>query len=192
MIEKSLNRRLRGLIYLHRPRSNLVFTTVQEKTQCTWPEQYLNPVTALHVHAAKAIRGANNLSNLISLPVSLINHTPFFTCAITLSAIIHLAAYSVITYADGGSAVKERIRMEVGAMKSVSGVWPIACSILQQVKEVARGIFVFDPQSQNKSSETLNGVRDTSNALFDDDRWLDEMVNSSPDQDHGEQISLAY
>lgn len=158
-----------------------MFTSIQEKTQCTRPEQYLNPVTALHVHAAKAIRGANNLSNLISLPISLTDHTPFFTCTITLTTIIHLAAYSVIAYADGGNAVRERIQMEVGALKSISGIWPIAGNILQQVKAIAREIFILDPQNSNRSEPKTSHSQDEMDNFVNDEVWLHEMIDTIPD-----------
>lgn len=65
--------------------------------------------------------------------------------------------------------MKERIQMEIGAMKSISEVWPIAGTIFQQIKEVSRGIFIFDPQNRNKPSETFDGIQDDPSAFIHDE-----------------------
>lgn len=109
-------------------------------------------------------------------------HTPFFICTVTISAIIHLAAYSVIVYADGGASIRERVQMATGALKVLSGVWPIAGAILQQVKEIARGIFFLGPQGNSgratgKDHATATEV-DGGVAFINNDLWLDEMIES--------------
>lgn len=134
-------------IYLHRPRSSLIFAPIQESTPCTRPERWTAPVSAEHVHALKTIKAADNISSLITLPISLTNHSPFFTCTIALGTIAHLSAYSTIMYSDDGGLLKERIQLAIGALKRFGEIWPVAESILAQVKEVAKSVFAFDPAS---------------------------------------------
>lgn len=59
-------------------------------------------------------------------------------------------------------------------MKSICGVWPIAGKILDQVKEVARGIFIFDPRGQ-REAESL----DDPTTLVGDELWADEVLDLS-------------
>ncbi len=151
----------RGSVYLHRPRSDLVFAPIEEKTACTRPENYTTPITAHHIHSTKAIQAANKLSNLISLPVELTKHSPFFTCAITLSAIVHLSASSIPMYSDKSAVMRERVLLATGALKSLSVIWAVAGSVLQQVKEVARGVLAFDPNNLSTAvfaEEVNNGA----------------------------------
>jgi len=151
----------RASVYLHRPRSDLVFAPIEEKTACTRPENYTTPITAHHIHSTKAIQAANKLSNLISLPVELTKHSPFFTCAITLSAIVHLSASSIPMYSDKSAVMRERVLLATGALKSLSVIWAVAGSVLQQVKEVARGVLAFDPNNLSTAvfaEEVNNGA----------------------------------
>lgn len=74
--------------------------------------------------------------------------------------------------------------MEVGALKSMSGVWPIAGSILNQVKEVARGIFIFDPRSQ-RTAESLDRAGDDPTTLVGDELWADEVLDLSEGRELG-------
>ncbi|MCJ1468811.1 hypothetical protein MMC07_007441 [Pseudocyphellaria aurata] len=182
-----------AFIYLHRPRSNLLFATIQETTACTRPEEYVNPISSLHVHAAKAIHAANELSNLIALPFPLSRHTPFFTCTVTISAIIHLAAYSVSAYDDGGAALRERIQLSTGALKVLSAVWPIAGAILLQVKEVAREIFIFVPQANASRATSVNNVAaegDAGATLSNHGLWLDEKIDGLPEPDENGDVEF--
>lgn len=66
--------------------------------------------------------------------MNLVDHTPFFTCAMTLSAMVHLAAYSMLMFSDGGELLKQRIMAATGGLSRYEEVWPIARPILGQVR----------------------------------------------------------
>ena len=94
----------------------------------------------------------------------------------------------MIAYADGGVALRERIQMATGALKVLGGVWPIASAILQQVNEVARGIFSFRPQENSTRSTSIDHAAaaaggDDGITFTNDDSWLDEMIDRLPEQD---------
>jgi hypothetical protein len=132
-------------VYLHRPRSHLAMSAVPDDTSCTPARSYAFPVRALEFHTAKAIRAADTISKLLTLPTPLIRHTPFLTCVITMAAIVHLSACSFILYGDQGTLAKERIRLSIGALKTLDEVWPVAGQVLNQVKGVAREVFALQP-----------------------------------------------
>lgn len=132
---------------------------------------------------------------MIALPFPLSQHTPFFTCTVTISAIIHLAAYSVIAYDDGGAALRERIQMSTGALKVLSAVWPIAGAILLQVKEVAREIFIFRPQANSArttSADNLAAEGDARAAFTNDGLWLDETIDGLREQEDNGDVRFSY
>ncbi|KAL7271926.1 hypothetical protein RUND412_005288 [Rhizina undulata] len=128
-------------INLHRPKSHIAIALVPDDTSCTPPAQWSTSPKPIAQHTAKAINAANTISKLITLPCPLIKHTPFFTCVITLGAIVHLSACSWLLTGDEGFLAKERIRLGVGALKTLEEVWSVAGCVLQQVKSVAREVF---------------------------------------------------
>ncbi|KAI5841976.1 hypothetical protein DFP73DRAFT_528391 [Morchella snyderi] len=130
-------------IYLHRPKSHLAISLVPSDTSCTSPESWSTSTKPIAMHTAKAITAANTIAKLVTLPAPLIKHTPFFTCVITLAAIVHLSACSWLLTGDEGFLAKERIRLGVGALKTLGEVWSVADCVLMQVKGVAREVFAM-------------------------------------------------
>ncbi|KAK6340958.1 hypothetical protein TWF696_009271 [Orbilia brochopaga] len=130
-------------IYLHRPKSHLAISLVPDETSCTPPTQWTTTSKPVAFHTTKAIRAADAISKLVTLPTPLIKHTPFFTCIITLSAIVHLSACSWLLYGEEGYMAKERIRLSVGALKTLEDIWHIAQCVLMQVKVVSREVFAL-------------------------------------------------
>ncbi|KAI9846742.1 MAG: hypothetical protein M1838_001149 [Thelocarpon superellum] len=163
-----------SLIMLHRPRSDLVFANVADKTECTPPRSFANPISSYHIHSAKAIRAASGLSSLVTLPTSLLNHTPFFSCAIALGAIVHLSAYVTGCNENEARCSMQRIRLAVGALKTSKEVWPIAGTLFKQIKELARDAFVTSHAGGLRPVHppSQSGI----NLSEADDAWLNEFV----------------
>ena len=174
-----------ALICLHRPRSDLVFARILDATACTPPRRVAEPVTSQHMHSAKAIHAANALSNLITLPMTLSDHTPFFTCAITLGAIVQLSAYVTRHRESDFCAVTQRIRLAVAALKSSKESWAIAETLYQQVKDVARQAFAMTTQYAHDPLidavvQPPSNVPVSASIAGNDDLWLGEFVRGSP------------
>jgi hypothetical protein len=93
------------------------------------------------VHTAKAMQAARDISKLITLPCPLINHTPFFSCAVTMASIVFLSYWSFIATESGDAFIKENIRLNIGVLKTLGELWPIADTVLGQVKGVAKELF---------------------------------------------------
>ena len=99
------------------------------------------PSQAYETHTAKAIRAAEAISKLVTIPAPISRRTPMFTCVITMSSIVHLAYWSFFI-ADGEDAlVKEQIRLNVGGLKTLANYWPVAKVVLGQVRGVAQEMF---------------------------------------------------
>jgi hypothetical protein len=79
---------------------------------------------------------------LIKMPGSLMHHTPFFTCAITMAAVVYLSYWSFLATEGGDAVVKEHIRLNIGSLKTLAPFMPIAGKVLVQVQAVARDIFM--------------------------------------------------
>jgi hypothetical protein len=128
-------------MYLNRPRSHLAIPLIPDETLVTPPTSWHTSHKPVALHTARTIAAANNISKLVTLPTPIIKHTPFLTCVITLAAVVHLSACSWLLSGDEGFLAKERIRLGVGALRSLGGVWGVAGSVLKQVKGVAREVF---------------------------------------------------
>jgi hypothetical protein len=99
------------------------------------------PGESYNVHASKTIQAAQDISKLITLPVPLARHTHFFTCVVTLASIVHLSCWSVLLPIIQDDDLKQQLRLNTGALKSLWQVWPSAGQAFGQVKGVAQEIF---------------------------------------------------
>ncbi|MCJ1376929.1 hypothetical protein MMC17_000019 [Xylographa soralifera] len=132
-----------AMIFLHRPRSDLIFTSVKDTTSCTPARRIAVPASRYAVHTAKAIEAADRVARMVTLPGQLLKHTPLFTCMVTLAAVVHLSAYVINRNADQRSIIKERLSLSIGALKCVRDIWPVADSVLQRVRGAAREILTL-------------------------------------------------
>lgn len=105
------------------------------------PYRAVTPGQISNVHAAKIIQAAGSISKLITLPVSLIHHTHFFTCVITLASIVHLSYWAALLPLSCDENLKQQMRLNTGALKSLAEVWPSAAIVAKQVKGVAQEVF---------------------------------------------------
>jgi len=113
-----------------------------------------------NTHTAKTLHAAENISKLLTLPVPLTKHTHFFTCVITLASIVHLSHWASINISIDDEPLKQFIRLEIGALKILAGLWPCARKANQQVKKVAQEI---------SSSRKLADLRSLGLISTDDD-----------------------
>ncbi|KAG9241621.1 hypothetical protein BJ878DRAFT_545062 [Calycina marina] len=127
-------------ILLHRRFSALENIAVQTITSCTELPQVALGLTSDHVHTAKAAQAASNISKLVILPGSLLKHTHFFVCAVTLSTISHLSLWSSLPVMAPDQDLRQQIQMNAGALKAVAHIFPSARMGHQQATLVAQKI----------------------------------------------------
>ena len=132
----------RTSICLHRPRSDLVFTAVPDSTSCTPSRVYGVPASKFSVHTAKCIQAADRMADLITLPGNTLQHTPLFTCMLTLSSVVHLSAYVLSHSADQRAFIRERLALSVGSLKGIKSTWLLADGVLQNIKAAAKEVMV--------------------------------------------------
>ncbi|KFY66508.1 hypothetical protein V496_02012, partial [Pseudogymnoascus sp. VKM F-4515 (FW-2607)] len=127
-------------ILLHKQHAHLDTTPVHTITSCA-PYQPATSGPTYNVHAAKVVQSASAIASLITLPVPLTLHTHFFTCVVTLGAIVDLSLWATLEEVERGEEVKQQIRLYTGALKTIAAVWPSAQKAQGQVKGAARDIF---------------------------------------------------
>jgi Fungal specific transcription factor domain len=127
-------------IYLHFPRSDLLSSpALAAEVICGQPGQFLPPAFSHRAHAMRALKAASELSALAAMRIPVTKHTPFFICALVLSSMVQLAAYS----AKAGQMPdprRDRLALTVGVFKSLGRIWAISHFVMQQIKAVARDV----------------------------------------------------
>jgi hypothetical protein len=172
-------------ITVHRPRSGLTAVKTQYQTACTKEEMVGMPALGYISHKSKALRAANALSSLISIPSQLEKHTPCFSCAIALAATVQLPAYAIENNADEAQAMKERVRLAISALSSIAEVWPLASVVKSQLAKFARELFLKPPSTAWLAAKSLLAPNPDlsstqSQVDFDEflnnDQWLKDLV----------------
>lgn len=87
------------------------------------------------------VQAASAIASLIALPVPLTLHTHFFTCVVTLGAIIDLSRWARLEGAERSEDIRQQIRLYTGALKTIAAVWPSAQKAQGQVRGAAHEIF---------------------------------------------------
>jgi hypothetical protein len=131
---------------LHREHSELDSSVAKNITSCA-PYKEIPGGHSYNLHATKTIKAAQAISKLIQLPVPLIKHTHFFTCVVTLASIVHLMCWSAmlpVTYDDD---LKQQLRLNTGALKTLWQIWPSAGRAFGQVKGVAQEMYAAKKQA---------------------------------------------
>ncbi|KAH8700137.1 C6 transcription factor [Talaromyces proteolyticus] len=127
-------------IYLHFPRSDLLSSpAVAAEVICGHSGICLMPAFSHHSHAMKAVKAASEISNLAAIRIPETKHTPFFICALVLSSIVQLAAYSVKA-GQMPDPRRDRLSLTVGVFKSLGRTWAISQTVNRQIKAVARDV----------------------------------------------------
>jgi hypothetical protein len=87
----------------------------------------------------KAVKAASEISNLAAIRMPETKHTPFFICALVLSSIVQLAAYSVKA-GQVPDPRRDRLSLTVGVFRSLGKTWAISQSVNRQIRAVARDV----------------------------------------------------
>ena len=172
-------------IYLHRPQSLLASPNSRYTITCA-PNNNGTHIESSQLHTRKAVDAANEICHLISASPALLSHTPFFICAIAMQAIVHLGIYSVPAWAYNRKLAEEQIKMSIGALRKLGGVWEIANAVRQDVKNVAKALldtsngsgFSNNEQTASTGAEPVVSSNQTSFAgrISYDDSWIDEFL----------------
>ncbi|KAF4589546.1 C6 transcription factor [Ophiocordyceps camponoti-floridani] len=136
-------------ILLHQPHSQLDTTPTQDINSCA-PHQMVPAGDLFNAHTKHTIASANAISAMITHRVPLLSHTHFFTCVLTLSSIVHLSRWALFFVPHNDDDLRQQIRLNIGALNQLAGVWAAADRARGQVKAVAAEIY------QAKKQQRLN------------------------------------
>jgi hypothetical protein len=100
--------------------------------------QALGPDYTPEYHTAKALQSAKHISQLVKHPSSLDHHSPFTTCCVVMASVVHLSLWSFLIPDGQDSDIKEILKLDIGVLKCLGELWPVATTALSQVRGVAQ------------------------------------------------------
>lgn len=124
---------------LHQPHSQLDASPARSVNSCA-PYRPVASGDAFNIHTRHTITAACDISKMITYAVPLHHHTHFFTCVITMAAIVHLSKWALYFIQDEED-LRQQIRLSIGALSKLSAVWKAAANAGGQVKGVAQEIY---------------------------------------------------
>lgn len=161
-------------ILLHRERSELDSSVARDVTSCA-PHKPIVPGQTFNIHAAKTISSAQAITKLIQLPVPLAKHTHFFTCVVVLASIVHLSSWSVMMPLMHDDDLKQQLRLNTGALKSLWQVWPSAGKAFGQVKSVAQEIWQAKKQAAEVGYWASLTEEEVMRSMIEDQSIMDDL-----------------
>ncbi|KZF19836.1 hypothetical protein L228DRAFT_250263 [Xylona heveae TC161] len=170
-----LHRPLSNLIFSHAG----LKTTCTPNIAAAIPSTTAATAFSPQIHSLKAINAATTISSMFALPGTILTlHSPFCTCVVALAAVVDLSAYyskvdpaqipapsslaigsgerdsrwlsSGSNSLDASSLEKERIQLDIGVLKAVKNVWPIARAVFEPVKAIARDLVGLMQREQER------------------------------------------
>ncbi|KAJ1323367.1 RNA polymerase II-specific transcription factor-like protein [Microdochium nivale] len=111
----------------------------------------LDPDAPRRLHQTAAVRSAHAIARLLSAREarSLASLSPCFACALAFSSAVLLAAHAAArpstlsglpTTAAASSEIEENINLELGALRALGHMWPVAHVIRRQISQFAREV----------------------------------------------------
>ena len=159
---------------LHREHSELDSSIARDITSCA-PHKEILPGQSYNIHATKTIKAAQGISKLIQLPVPLIKHTHFFTCVVTLASIVHLMCWSAMMPPTYDGELKQQLRLNTGALKTLWQVWPSAGKAFGQVKGVAQEMYAAKKQAAEVGYWTSLTTDEVMKSLVNDQGIMEDL-----------------
>lgn len=138
------------LILLYQPYCRFDIKPAQAIDTCA-PVQTTLGNDYVDYYTTETVSSATAISAMITQK-SLLSHTHFFTCALTLSSIVHLSHWALLSPDACDSASRESIRLNLGALKLRARVWPAAAEAQAQVAAVAKTIYRIKKTESAESS----------------------------------------
>jgi hypothetical protein len=128
-------------VYLHRPRSQLTYGSVERTSKCAPPpseKSVEEQQRAYDFHTTKVLEASESAIGLFTLPAPFFKRTPLVICSLTLSLLAQIAACRLRLKGVVYTAARDRIRLGLGVIKTLGEVWPVAQKTVKEVQIIAR------------------------------------------------------
>lgn len=147
-------------VYLHRPRSQLAYGSIEQNSRCAPPpsEKLVDEEQrSFDFHTTKVLEAAEAGTGLFTLPSAFTTHSPLAICGLTLLILAQISACRFKLKGAEYKAARDRVRLGLGAIKVLGEVWTIGRITVSEIQTIAREVLSLqkpgeDGASSNKSS----------------------------------------
>ena len=131
------------------------------------------PVEA-HIHTSKVLLAIEKIIGLLTLPTRLVTHTPFIICMIANTTIAHLSACRYLFRDRTLQMEREKIRLCMGVLKTLSEHWPLGKRTYREIGIIAREILSLADRDIGKLPTDMAQIPvDYPNCTFEADTAFD-------------------
>jgi hypothetical protein len=141
-------------LLLHRPYSQLQYSTIEERSKCTNPSptwQTTAVQQSIPLHTAKCLEAIESTIDLFALPTSYIKHSPLITCGLALAIMGQVSAcnHVLVEGSESAAAGRDRVRLGLGALRAGMS-WGMAKRSVVEVAGVAKDLLLGSKTSINE------------------------------------------
>lgn len=162
--------RYRLKVYLHRPRSQLAYGSVERNSRCAHPpsEKLVeDDQRAFDFHTTKVLEAAEAGTGLFTLPSSFTTHSPLAICGLTLLILAQMSACRFKLKGAEYKAARDRVRLGLGAIKVLGKVWPIGHVTVGEIQTIARDVLSLQRLGDDGTTGNNSNGSDGSNGSVD-------------------------
>lgn len=105
-------------------------------------------------HTYKTLESLEALLGMITLPASILKHTPLIICGLAMAIMGQISACILVLEDNKILEARERIRLGIGALKVFTEVWPLAKKTIVEMKAIARELLNI----RNAREDGTNGI----------------------------------
>ncbi|KAJ5344327.1 uncharacterized protein N7506_002692 [Penicillium brevicompactum] len=131
-------------VEIHRPLSALTHSGIESVSRCAplAPSDRLkcNDTKERDLHTLKCTTAIDGIVELLTLPSSMTNHSPFIICMIANVTIAHLSACRFLYSGEKRSRSREKIRLTMGTLKRLSEHWTLGKRTYHEIGIIAREV----------------------------------------------------
>jgi hypothetical protein len=130
-------------VYLHRPRSQLAYSSIERNSRCAPPpsEKLVEEEQrSFDFHTTKVLEAAEAGTGLFTLPSLVTTHSPLAICGLTLLVLAQISACRFKLKGADYKAARDRVRLGLGAIKVLGEVWAIAQVTVGEIQIIARDV----------------------------------------------------
>ncbi|TVY82321.1 hypothetical protein LSUE1_G004089 [Lachnellula suecica] len=150
------------LIFIHRPLSRLFHSPIEKISRCAPPPSSLDLADRdprnLWLHTQKTLQAAETAIELLTLPCSILNHSPTAACGITAATLASLSACCYVLTGPEWYHTRDRIRLGLGGLKKFGEVWATSRQAESDTKKIARSVFALPRPGSGSGTPEMGDV----------------------------------
>ncbi|GAB7365827.1 hypothetical protein MBLNU230_g7159t1 [Neophaeotheca triangularis] len=156
-------------VEFHRRLSTLRASPIEHISRCAplapseRPQQRSRPEP--NVHTIKCVRAIRKIDELLILPTNVTTHSPFLICMIANVTIAKISACRLVLRGKNLAQHRERIRLTLGTLKSLSQHWMLGKQTYEEIGTIARDSLLSSSRSSPSTTSSALPLLDYAHSI---------------------------